>query len=35
MASQSMTKACGNNSGLKQSGSVHSDRCSAWRMMVP
>ena len=21
-----MTKACGNNSGLQQSGSVHSDR---------
>ena len=34
-ASQSMTNVCGNSSGLSQSASVHSDRRSAWRMMVP
>ena len=34
-ASQSTTKACGNSSGLKQSGSVHSERRNEWRMMVP
>jgi hypothetical protein len=38
-ASQSMTKLCGNSSGLMQPGSVHSDRPSSrpteWRMMVP
>ena len=35
MASQSTTNLCGNNSGLTQSGSVHSARRREWRMMAP
>ncbi len=34
-ASQSTTNVCGRNSGPAQSSSVHSERCSQWRMSVP
>ncbi len=34
-AAQSTTKSWGSSSGLVQPSSVHSDRRSGWRMIVP